>query len=396
MLEAQLRECLEGLPGVVADTVEVATGEVATLRCEVAPGADPTAALGDRLQAVGVMHELAVELPTLEEYFYAITDGADQRSKLTRGAAKGAYTTLKKELLSYAVSPVSWIIAVLFYLVRGFELASIALEFAVFRGDPGQFPSATYAAGSTFYMVLLVPGILTMRCFAEERRTGSIETLMTAPVRDVEVVLGKWLAAAIFFAILWLPSVLVLHVLEQPAFRRRHRVRPGFLVYVGLFLLSGLLLAFGCFASSLTENVLLAAIMTMLSTGLLTQGLEILSQTSVSCAMRTAARELLGAGRLWELQQLVTRGLVDTSHGVYGGIGFFLFLTRTSSPQGAGERPPSRCLGEPRGERMPRAAGLGAAGLGRVAPRLPQPHRHDAAARQLGRPVDRRAAARAP
>ena len=78
--EAQLRECLEGLPGVVADTVEVATGEVATLRCEVAPGADPTAALGDRLQAAGVaVHELAVELPTLEEYFYAITDGADQR-----------------------------------------------------------------------------------------------------------------------------------------------------------------------------------------------------------------------------------------------------------------------------------------------------------------------------
>jgi ABC-2 type transport system permease protein len=43
-------------------------------------------------------------------------------------------------------------------------------------------------------MVILVPGILTMRTFAEERRTGSLETLMTAPVRDVEVVVGKWLA----------------------------------------------------------------------------------------------------------------------------------------------------------------------------------------------------------
>ena len=91
----------------------------------------------------------------------------------------GAITTLKKELLSYAVSPVSWVIAVLFYLVRGFELDGIARSFAVFKADPNQFPSATYGAGSTFYMVLLVPGILTMRCFAEERRTGSIETLMT-------------------------------------------------------------------------------------------------------------------------------------------------------------------------------------------------------------------------
>ena len=247
---------------------------------------------------------------------------------------KGAYTTLKKELLSYAVSPVSWIIAVLFYLVRGFELASIALEFAVFRGDPNQFPSATYAAGSTFYMVLLVPGILTMRCFAEERRTGSIETLMTAPVRDVEVVLGKWLAAAIFFAILWLPSVLVLHVLEySPYFGADIAFGPVFSAYVGMFLLSGLLLAFGCFASSLTENVLLAAIMTMLFTGLLTQASRILSQYVGELRNEYYMRELLGKLDVYgNFSNWFARGLVDTSQVAFylGGIGFFLFLTWTS------------------------------------------------------------------
>ena len=246
----------------------------------------------------------------------------------------GAITTLKKELLSYAVSPVSWIIAVLFYFVRGFELYSAALGFAIYKADPNQFPSATYGAGSTFYMVLLVPGILTMRCFAEERRTGSIETLMTAPIRDVEVVLGKWLAAAVFFAILWLPSVLVLHILEYgPYFGADISFGPVFSAYLGMFLLSGLLLAFGCFASSLTENVLLAAILTMLFTGLLTQASGFLSQYAGELRDDYYVRELLGKLDVYgNFSNWFARGLVDTSQVVFylGGIGFFLFLTWTS------------------------------------------------------------------
>jgi len=246
----------------------------------------------------------------------------------------GAITTLKKELLSYAVSPVSWVIAVLFYLVRGFELDGIARSFAVFKADPNQFPSATYGAGSTFYMVLLVPGILTMRCFAEERRTGSIETLMTAPIRDLEVVLGKWLAATIFFAVLWLPSVLVLHVLEYgPFFGADISFGPVLSAYLGMFLLSGLLLSFGCFASSLTENVLLAAILTMLFTGLLTQASTILAQYLGDWRNEYYGRELLSKLDVYgNFSSWFARGLIDTSQVVFylGGIGFFLFLTWTS------------------------------------------------------------------
>jgi len=246
----------------------------------------------------------------------------------------GTLTTLKKELLSYAVSPVSWLIAVLFYLVRGFELVTIAVNFAIYKADPNQFPGATYGAGSTFYMVLLVPGILTMRCFAEERRTGSIETLMTAPIRDFDVVLGKWLAAAIFFALLWLPSVLVLHLLEYgPYFGADISFGPVFAAYLGMFLLSGLLLAFGCFASSLTENVLLAAILTMLFTGLLTQASGFISQYAGELRHEYYMREILSKLDVYgNFSNWFARGLVDTSQVVFylGGIGFFLFLTWTS------------------------------------------------------------------
>jgi ABC-2 type transport system ATP-binding protein len=79
---ALLREVVAVLPGVVVDTMEDSAGEgaqVASLRCRLEPGCDPTVALGDRLRQAGIaVHELGVELPTLEEYFYAITDGRDQ------------------------------------------------------------------------------------------------------------------------------------------------------------------------------------------------------------------------------------------------------------------------------------------------------------------------------
>jgi ABC-2 type transport system permease protein len=247
---------------------------------------------------------------------------------------RGAITTIKKELLSYAVSPVSWIIAVLFYLVRGFEVASQAQAFQIYRGDVNQFPAATYAVGSTYLMVLLVPGIVTMRCFAEERRTGTIETLMTAPVRDIEVVIGKWLAATVFFALLWLPSVFILHTLEYDGyFGADISFGPVFAAYFGMFLLSGLLLSFGCFASSLTDNVLLAAILTILFNTALTQAPSMLRSAFGSASNDYYVRELLTKLDVYgNFSNWFARGLIDTSQVAFyiGGIGFFLFLTWTS------------------------------------------------------------------
>ena len=84
-----LREAVASLPGVLAETLQVDDGEVASARCMVAPGGDPATELGDRLQRAGAaVHELAVDLPTLEEYFYAITDGRDDLPEDDEEAAK--------------------------------------------------------------------------------------------------------------------------------------------------------------------------------------------------------------------------------------------------------------------------------------------------------------------
>lgn len=248
---------------------------------------------------------------------------------------RGAYVTFKKELLSYFVSPVSWVIAVVFYLWRGVETYWLCRGFAEIHGDPDQFASVTYGAGSTTLMVLFVPGILTMRCFAEERRTGSIELLMTAPVRDAGVVVGKWAAATAFYALLWLPTALLLHVLEYgPYLGADIAAGPMFSAYLGMFFLSSLLLAFGCFASSLTDNVLLAALLGFVFDFVILYGAPMLrGQLGEAAATNYYLRELVDKIEVQRnFQEWFARGLIDTSQAAFfaGGVLFFLFLCTVS------------------------------------------------------------------
>jgi ABC-2 type transport system permease protein len=247
---------------------------------------------------------------------------------------RAALVVFRKELLSYCYSPVGWLIAVLFYWWRGYQLGGVVRSFAYYRYDQDLLPAQTYGLGSTMVMVILVPGILTMRTFAEERRTGSIETLMTAPVRDVDVVLGKWLAATAFFALLWLPSVLILHVLEYGPFLGADlSFGPVLGAYLGMFLISGLLLAFGCFASSLTDNVLLAAVLAIMFDfallGMPQQIAASLGELGQDFYVREllAKLDVMGTFRDW-----FARGLVDTSQVAFyvGGIVCFLGLTTIS------------------------------------------------------------------
>jgi len=247
---------------------------------------------------------------------------------------RGAWVTFRKELLSYCVSPVSWIIAVLFYMWRAYEMRPEIVRLHYFQADRDLLPAITYGLGSTAWLVLLVPGVLTMRCFAEERRTGSIEALMTAPVRDGEVVFGKWAASAVFFALLWLPSVFVLYALQwEPFLGVDISFGPVFAAYLGMFLLSGMLLAFGCLASSLTDNVLLAAVVAMLFNFGLMKLPQQIAASFGDLSREYYVRELLDKFDVMRnFSEWFARGLVDTSQVAFyvGGIAFFLFLTTVS------------------------------------------------------------------
>ncbi|GAB4159825.1 MAG: ABC transporter permease [Planctomycetota bacterium] len=239
--------------------------------------------------------------------------------------------TLKKELMSHCFSPVSYVIAVLFYLFRGFDVASSSLLFFYVPTDPDAFSMNYYGLPTTFVMTVLVPPLLTMRCFAEERRSGSLETLMTAPVRDFEIVLGKWLGAVLFYCLLWFPSVVLLWVLTRgPFLGTELAFGPVFSAYLGLFLLASLLMAVGCFTSSLTDNVLLAVLAAILFNFALIQAPRMIYPYVRPYLENHAIAELYQKLEVMDhFSNWFARGLVDTSLIAFYLAGAFCFLVLT-------------------------------------------------------------------
>jgi ABC-2 type transport system permease protein len=108
-------------------------------------------------------------------------------------------------------------------------------------------------------MALFFIPLITMRLFAEEKRTGTIELLTTSPVRDSEIIIGKWLASLVLYAFVLLFGALNL------AFVFRYGNpdwKPLAVGYLGLLLQAGALLAIGTFISTLTKNQIISAVIT--------------------------------------------------------------------------------------------------------------------------------------
>jgi len=178
---------------------------------------------------------------------------------------RNVWIILRKEVRSYFVSPVAYILLAIFAVIFGFFFWNI-LGFFVFRGMEIQMRGQGFPMNVNEEVIrpllsnvsviglFLIP-IITMRLFAEEKRTGTIELLATSPVSDVEVILGKWLAAVVMYA-----SMLLLTALNFLfVFRYGHPDwRPLVIGYLGLLLQAGALLAIGTFISTLTKNQIIA------------------------------------------------------------------------------------------------------------------------------------------
>ena len=119
---------------------------------------------------------------------------------------------LRREVHAYAVSPLTYLVLTLFWLVQGF-LFFLYVETS--RGDYSTIVRATFSSNFFFILITLAPPLLTMRLFAEERRRGTLEVLLTAPVTNLQVVLSKFFASWILFGALWLPVVLHFLVLSS-------------------------------------------------------------------------------------------------------------------------------------------------------------------------------------
>ncbi len=154
-----------------------------------------------------------------------------------------------KELRSYFVSPVAYIIVAFWLVMTGLFFAGSAGS-----GDAGMRQVFSVIP----ILLLLIAPALTMRLLAEEQRTGTLELLLTAPVRDWSVVLGKFLGALGLFVAMMLLTMLYPVILML--FGGNPDWGPIWSGYLGLLLLGSVFLAVGLFASSLTSNQILSAV----------------------------------------------------------------------------------------------------------------------------------------
>jgi ABC-2 type transport system permease protein len=170
-----------------------------------------------------------------------------------------------KELRSYFVSPIAYLLLAMFAIVFGFFFWN-SVGYFVYAGMEAQMRGAMFPLNVNEQVIrplvsnvsvlglFLIP-MITMRLFAEEKRIGTIELLATSPIRDFEVILGKWLAALILYG-----AMLLLTAINFAWLFRYGNPdwKPLLVAYLGLLLQAGALLAIGTFISTLTRNQIIA------------------------------------------------------------------------------------------------------------------------------------------
>lgn len=162
----------------------------------------------------------------------------------------------KRELRSYFTSYVAYVILAIFLVLSGYFFYSDLSFFILAGGHILPTGLWQYVFLDMRLCALLVLPLLTMRLFAEEKKLGTIELLWTYPVRDGEVILGKFLAAWIFYAVMLAATTVNFFVLYR---YYAFDVPPLFAAYAGMLLIGTAFLACGLFISSLTENQVLSA-----------------------------------------------------------------------------------------------------------------------------------------
>jgi ABC-2 type transport system permease protein len=171
----------------------------------------------------------------------------------------------RKELKSYFASPIAYAVLALFGLIFGFGFYTATRDFVRFS-----FQSQMMGGGQTMNVndqvirpllgfastvaLFLIP-MITMRLFAEEKRSGTIELLLTSPVTDIEIILGKWLGAMLLYLCVLAMSMINIALLFAWG---KPDLKPVLVAYLGLLLQGGCLLAIGTFISTTTKNQIVA------------------------------------------------------------------------------------------------------------------------------------------
>ncbi len=233
---------------------------------------------------------------------------------------------VRRELIAYFSSPLAYMVLTAFLFLQGYVFYLII----AFLNNPrteAMAPLRLFFGGTIFFwlFLLFVIPVITMRLVSEERRSGTIEPLLTSPVTEGQVITGKFLAALIFYIILWLPTVIYVLILKHYTAIDLGPVASG---YLGVLLLGILFLGVGTFTSTLAKNQLIAAVFAFAAIVILFS-VGLIQQLLVSSS---AIRQALGYMNLWTQMDDFARGIVDTRHIVYQlsvGLMFLYFAAKS-------------------------------------------------------------------
>lgn len=256
---------------------------------------------------------------------------------------KGILAIYRRELGGYFVSPIAYIVIGFFLLATGLVFTLI-LDYWM-RQSIGMMMQARQMGMppdidvpmmvirnfvsfiGSYVMPLLLP-MMTMGVYAEERKRGTMEMLMTSPITEFQIVIGKFFASLTFFAVMLAPTLiyyLFVGAYSEPAMPWRIIGSS----YLGLFLLGAVLIALGSFISSLTENQIVAGVVTFI-VFLLLLFLDLMMRNSSS-----AMAEVFKYLSLLQHHETFAQGVIDTSSVIFyismAAIGVFLTLRNLDS-----------------------------------------------------------------
>ncbi len=220
-----------------------------------------------------------------------------------------------REMKTYFVSPIAYVALIVFVLLTGYFFAAYFNWASRYQGEANM---RVLFHNMSITMLFLAP-LITMRLFAEEKRSGTIEIMMTSPVTDTEIVIGKFAASAVLFLIMLALTALC------PIFLMAYGtpdVAPMAVGYLGLFLLGATFLSLGVVTSSLTKNQIVAALISFV----MLLGLWVIGW--MSSAVGSQFGKVLSFISLVDHFDDFSKGVLDTKHVIYyvSSASFCLFL----------------------------------------------------------------------
>jgi ABC-2 type transport system permease protein len=236
------------------------------------------------------------------------------------------WTLLRRELATYFVSMTGYVIIAAAAFMMGLSFAVLLTKLQDVA-TPMPVTELFFATPFFWLILLLAAPVITMRLFAQEKFSGTFETLMTAPVSDAQVVLAKFSAALAFYLLMWLP------LLACFFFLRRHTSDPAALdastvggAFLGIALLGGAFMALGCFSSALTRSQIIAAMICLAG------GVSLFLVSFLGDRINAQAvgwNSIFNHLNLLDHMNDFARGIVDTRPVVFylSLTIFFLFLT---------------------------------------------------------------------